>query len=62
MQYIQRKDYQFHTLETVDQFDTAKEARAMVREYRIADQSADYYISTRPCRNWNEVQSWTGDR
>ena len=48
--YIQRKDA--HQLETVDQFETRKEAREMVREYRTADPSAVYYISTRPGKNW----------
>ena len=48
--YIQRKDAR--NLETVDQFATRKEAREMVREYRTADPSAYYYVSTRPCKNW----------
>ena len=50
MKYIQRKGNGY--LETVDQFETAKEARAMVKEYRLADPSADYYISTRACKDW----------
>jgi hypothetical protein len=48
--YIQRKDGR--NLETVDEFDTRKEARAMLAEYRMADPSAYHYISTRPCRDW----------
>lgn len=50
MKYIQRKD-QFR-LETVDQFDNIKEAVKMVREYRISDPYANYYISQRPCKDW----------
>jgi hypothetical protein len=50
--YIQRKDGR--DLETVDEFDTRKEARAMLAEYRLADPSAHYYISTRPCKNWKD--------
>jgi hypothetical protein len=50
MFYIQRKDGS--TLETVDEFETRKEARAMLAEYRLADSSAIYYASTRPCKDW----------
>lgn len=48
--YMQRKDGR--NLETVDEFETRKEARAMLAEYRLSDRSADYYISTRPCKDW----------
>jgi hypothetical protein len=48
--YIQRKDS--NGLETVDQFETRKEARAMVKEYALSDPSATYYTSARPCRHW----------
>lgn len=50
--YIQRKDG--NQLETVDEFDSRKEAREMVKEYRISDSSASYYLSSRPCKSWNE--------
>ena len=40
--YIQRKDTQFNTLETVDEFSTYKEAHAMVKEYRLSDPYANY--------------------
>ena len=52
MKYIQRKDYQFNTLETVDEFETYKEAISMLKEYRMSDTSAQYYISQRACNNW----------
>lgn len=52
MIYIQRRgDGQ---LETVDEFTTRKEARAMLAEYRMSDPSADYYLSSRPCRAWRD--------
>ena len=51
MVYIQRKDGR--QLETVDEFTTNKEARAMVAEYRMADPYANYYTSSRPCKDWN---------
>jgi len=35
--------------ETVDEFETRKEARAMLTEYRMSDPSARYYLSQRPC-------------
>lgn len=53
MYYIQRKDGR--QLETVDEFTTYKEAREMVAEYRMADRSADYYISGRACKAWREA-------
>ena len=52
MKYIQRRDR--WQLETVDQFETTKEARDMLKEYRLADTSAEYYISSRCCRGWKE--------
>jgi hypothetical protein len=45
--YIQRKDQR--DLETVDQFDTRKEARAMLVEYQLSELGAIYYISSRHC-------------
>lgn len=52
MTYIQRLgDGQ---RETVDQFDTRKEARQMVKEYRLSDPSANYYLSQRACANWKD--------
>lgn len=48
--YIQRKDG--CSLETVDEFATRKEARAMLAEYRMSDPSASYYLSSRPCKSW----------
>lgn len=50
MIYVQRKDSQH--LETVDEFETLREARAMLAEYCMADPSAHYYLSRRPCRAW----------
>ena len=52
MHYIQRKDGR--ELDTVDQFATLKEARAMLNEYALADYSAHYYISARACKHWNK--------
>ena len=48
--FIQRRDGR--NLETVDEFAGRKEARAMLAEYRMADPSAEHYISARPCRDW----------
>jgi hypothetical protein len=50
MKYIQRKGNGY--LETVDEFSTYRDARAMLVEYRMCDQSADYYISSRACKSW----------
>ena len=50
--YIQRRGNGY--LETVDEFDTMKEARAMLREYQLSDSEGGYYISSRACGNWKE--------
>lgn len=50
MNYIQLKSN--FGLETVDEFETRKEARAMLTEYRMSDSSGYYYISSRPCKGW----------
>lgn len=50
MKYIQRRG-DGH-LETVDEFTTRKEAVAMLKEYRLSDPSAHYYLSQRPCNHW----------
>jgi len=50
MYYIQRKGQ--GQLETVDEFESRREALAMIAEYRLCDWSAVYYISTRACKAW----------
>ncbi len=50
MYYIQRKDK--YQLETADEFETYEEAKAMLKEYRLSDYSAEYYISSRACKDW----------
>jgi hypothetical protein len=52
MKYIQRKGNGY--LETVDQFETYKEARAMLAEYRMSDPTAHFYISSRACKGWTK--------
>ena len=53
MIYIQRKgDRQ---LETVDQATTRKEARRLLKEYRMADPSAHHYTSSRACADWSKT-------
>ena len=52
MNYIQRKDQ--YQLETVDEFETYKEAMEMLAEYRLSDPSAHYYISQRACKDWRD--------
>ena len=38
--------------ETVDEFETRKEAREMLAEYRMSDRASEYYMSQRACRDW----------
>jgi len=52
MKYIQRNGQGY--LETVDEFETLKEAREMIVEYNMSDNSAYYYISSRACKKWKE--------
>ena len=52
MYYIQRKEGR--ELETVDEFETRKEAREMLAEYQMADPTAIHYISTRACKDWRD--------
>jgi len=54
MRYIQRKDN--NQLETVDQFETHKEARAMLKEYQLGDPYGYYYTSQRACKGWTQTQ------
>ena len=43
-------------LETIDEFETRKEARAMLREYRLAYSGTpcELYLSSRACKDWRE--------
>ncbi len=59
MIYVQRKDGK--QLETVDEFTTRKEGRAMLAEYRMADPSAHHYLSSRPCKDWKDSHKEAAD-
>jgi hypothetical protein len=41
-------------VETVDEFETRKEAVLMITEYRISDYSNDYYLSQRSTKEWKD--------
>jgi len=41
-------------IETVDEFETRKEATEMVKEYRLGDRTNDYYLSSRSTKEWRE--------
>ena len=52
--YINRKDC-CGNLETVDKFtEGRKYAIEMLKEYRLGDRSAYYYMSQKSCKNWLE--------
>ena len=52
--YINRKDC-YGNLETVDKFtEGRKYAIEMLKEYRLGDRSAHYYMSQKSCKNWLE--------
>ena len=50
--YVNRRGQGY--LETVDQFDTRKEARAMITEYRMSDPAGSFHLSTRACKGWHD--------
>jgi hypothetical protein len=52
MIYTQLK-YGSNDLETIDQFETRKEARLMPIEYRLSGDGY-YYLSGRACKHWRE--------
>ena len=52
MKYIQRKGGGY--LETVDEFETSKEAYAALKEYSFADPAGSYYVSSRACKDWRK--------
>lgn len=54
MYYIQRRSINHNYLETIDEFESHKEAQSMMREYQVCDYSADYYVSSRCCKAWKE--------
>jgi hypothetical protein len=54
MFYIQLRGS--HGLETVDEFETRKEARAMLREYQMLS-GGQYYMSSRACKEWRASES-----
>lgn len=55
--YVNRKDSLY--LETVDEFETLKEAKEMVREYQFGDPAGRYYVSSRCTRDWWEQREET---
>ena len=38
--------------ETVDEYDTRREAMDMIKEYRFANPTGRYYLSSRACKGW----------
>lgn len=52
MIYIQRRGDGY--LETVDEFETMKEAKLMLAEYRMSAPTAEFYILRRPCKAWRD--------
>ena len=38
--------------ETVDEFDSPKEAREAIKHYRQSDPAGEYWLSSKCCSNW----------
>ncbi len=55
MVYINTKEY--GKKETIDEFETRKEARAMLAEYQLAFNSGELYLSQRATIEWMGVNS-----
>jgi hypothetical protein len=51
--YIQRRDHT-NIVETVDEFETAKEAHKAAREYNLSDTTAVHYVAKKPTKAWLE--------
>ena len=54
MYYINMKGS--YGIETIDQFETMKEAKKMVYEYNLSDSYNYYYISSRSTKQYREEQ------
>lgn len=52
MFYIQRRSGR--DLETIDQFETRKEATDACHEYNLADKSAYHYVSRSACKAYKQ--------
>ena len=53
MIYINRKDS--YGLETVDEYNAPRRyAYEMLKEYRLSDPYAHYYLSQRACKAWRQ--------
>ncbi len=50
MKYINIKTG--NEVETVDEFETYKEAKEMLKEYRLSDTYNNYYMSNRSTNDW----------
>lgn len=46
--------YKSGNRETIDEFDSVKEARENLKEYRMASPDTTFYISRRFCKGWND--------
>jgi len=55
MYYINMK-YKKNSVETVDQFETSKEAVQNLIEYCFSDKDSLYWISTRSTKEWRKSQ------
>lgn len=49
--YIQRR-VNSKNIETIEQFEDAKEAHRKVKEYNSVDSNALHYVVRRPCKGW----------
>ena len=52
MYYINTK--RFGSVETVDEVKTWKEAKYLIKEYRLASLEMGYYLSTRSTKEWRQ--------
>ncbi len=57
MIYINRKD-SYGNFETVGEFNQERKyAKEMLKEHRLSDASAYYYMSQRCCQDWRENET-----
>lgn len=54
MHYINYKYSNQTDTETIDEFETLKEAKAMIKEYRQAYSEGELWLSNRATKEWRE--------
>tara|TARA_R110000787_G_scaffold1629_2_gene6972 strand:- start:11 stop:178 length:168 start_codon:yes stop_codon:yes gene_type:complete len=55
MKYINYKFDNTTGIETLENAETMSEAKYLLNEYQISDKFGNYWISNKPCKNYNRI-------